>query len=195
MSLAAGSCVLINGLRTQAVYNGRYGVVCGATEGGRLTVRLQEGGHSINVKPDNLQKVCSGCRQVKDRLSACSRCKSAFFCGKDCMRAAWPEHKKECGKQPWLVNGPSLEQEIDDARLAFDRDDSDDAVAIRANEFLGRMRCLRRLETTPELWLPGRRPFGHSAACGRSRTDACTVTLGKKCWMASLMARARCGTC
>ena len=142
MSLAAGSCVLINGLRTQAVYNGRYGVVCGATEGGRLTVRLQEGGHSINVKPDNLQKVCSGCRQVKDRLSACSRCKSAFFCGKDCMRAAWPEHKKECGKQPWLVNGPSLEQEIDDARHAFDRDDSDDAVAIRANEFLGRMRVL-----------------------------------------------------
>lgn len=135
--------MLINGLRTQPVYNGKYGVVCDATEGGRLTVRVVEGGRSMNLKPENLEKVCSGCRQPKDRLIACSRCKSAFFCGKDCQKAAWPVHKKECGKRPWLFKDPSLGQEMADARRVFDRDaESDIGVGRRIEEFLGVMKAL-----------------------------------------------------
>jgi tetratricopeptide (TPR) repeat protein len=123
-----GSCVLISGLKTKPQHNGQYGVVEDSREAqgnGRLTVRLEAGGDSLRLKPANLEKVCSGCKGAGLKLSACSRCKSAFFCGKDCIKAAWPAHKKECGKQRWLVDAQkksaALEQEIAAAKRTFDR--------------------------------------------------------------------------
>ena len=35
-----------------------------------------------------------GCRVVGVRR--CSRCRKAVFCSHACLKAAWPEHKKEC---------------------------------------------------------------------------------------------------
>jgi hypothetical protein len=103
--LALGSCVLISALKAKPQYNWQYGVVEEAPQdSGRLTVRLEAGGSSLRLKPANLEKVCSGCKGAGLKLRACSRCKSAFSCGKDCIKAAWQVHKKGCGKQLWLVD-------------------------------------------------------------------------------------------
>lgn len=76
----------------------------------------------LSVHPFKTWQVCSGCKTAGVRLSACSRCKGAFFCSKDCLKAAWKIHKKDCGNQHWLVQSElTLEQEISAARLVFDR--------------------------------------------------------------------------
>ena len=46
---------------------------------------------------------CRGCLLPK-KVSACSRCKGAFYCGKVCQRNHWPEHKLAC---------PILAEDID----------------------------------------------------------------------------------
>ena len=52
-------------------------------------------------------------------------------------------HKKECGKQPWLVKDPSLGQEMAVARRVFVRNaESDIEVGRRIEEFLSRMKAL-----------------------------------------------------
>ena len=37
------------------------------------------------------------------KLSACSGCQTAIYCGRACQRAHWPEHKATC-KQTATVN-------------------------------------------------------------------------------------------
>ena len=39
-------------------------------------------------------KLCGLCGAYG--LQRCSRCKEAFYCGKDCQRRAWPSHKAAC---------------------------------------------------------------------------------------------------
>ena len=124
-ALGLGSCVLISALQAKPQHNGQHGVVEDVPDGsGRLIVRLEGTDTSLSLKPANLQKVCSGCKTPDVKLSACSRCKSAFFCGQGCLKANWPAHKKECGKQPWLGKAQSIaqqvEQEVADAMRAFD---------------------------------------------------------------------------
>jgi len=41
-----------------------------------------------------VKQQCAACK--KDRSSRCGSCKDIYFCGKDCMESAWPEHKKVC---------------------------------------------------------------------------------------------------
>lgn len=43
-------------------------------------------------------KSCGHCHKIHDKLSRCSRCHSAFYCSRDCQRAAWKVHKQVCGK-------------------------------------------------------------------------------------------------
>ena len=41
------------------------------------------------------QRICAACGQ-KDAPARCSRCLSCWFCGPECQRSAWPEHKLKC---------------------------------------------------------------------------------------------------
>jgi len=40
---------------------------------------------------------CDHCGQTIQRLRRCAACRRAFFCGRDCQRAAWPRHREVCG--------------------------------------------------------------------------------------------------
>lgn len=45
------------------------------------------------------QRICAACGQ-KDAPARCSRCLSCWFCGPECQRSAWPEHKLKCKSAP-----------------------------------------------------------------------------------------------
>lgn len=43
-----------------------------------------------------IMAICQECQQERQQTFACSRCRSARYCSKDCQRAAWPSHKQTC---------------------------------------------------------------------------------------------------
>lgn len=47
---------------------------------------------------DATQRICAFCGS-KDAPARCSRCLSSWFCGPECQRGAWPQHKLICAKQ------------------------------------------------------------------------------------------------
>ena len=42
---------------------------------------------------------CAGCGLEGPGMKKCSRCETAFFCSRTCLREAWPEHQKVCSKE------------------------------------------------------------------------------------------------
>ncbi len=42
---------------------------------------------------------CDQCGKANAK-SQCSRCKKAYYCGKECQKLAWKDHKKTCNKTP-----------------------------------------------------------------------------------------------
>ena len=38
---------------------------------------------------------CSGCGATR-KLKTCARCQVARFCGRECVKKAWAEHKPHC---------------------------------------------------------------------------------------------------
>ena len=44
------------------------------------------------------RRVCSSCGSsgATKKLSPCSRCRAAWYCGKECQLADWQSHKKGC---------------------------------------------------------------------------------------------------
>ncbi len=39
---------------------------------------------------------CAGCGKEAVGLRACARCRSVYYCSRECQAAAWPQHKREC---------------------------------------------------------------------------------------------------
>jgi len=50
---------------------------------------------------------CCGITDAETRLYTCTSCSMMRFCGRDCLRAAWPAHKAECRrlKAAWEERG------------------------------------------------------------------------------------------
>lgn len=40
--------------------------------------------------------MCETCKEVKEGMKVCSKCKSAYYCSYECQKKAWPEHKITC---------------------------------------------------------------------------------------------------
>jgi len=45
--------------------------------------------------PDVVKICCVGCGRTR-KLSTCSKCLTAKFCGAECVRRMWPVHKQSC---------------------------------------------------------------------------------------------------
>jgi hypothetical protein len=43
-----------------------------------------------------IDKCCSYCKKSDTKLKVCSRCKAVYYCSKECQKASWLNHKKEC---------------------------------------------------------------------------------------------------
>lgn len=46
----------------------------------------------------NSRSLCSGCRQLFEKVKKCGRCQIIFYCSSECQKAHWSEHKKICQK-------------------------------------------------------------------------------------------------
>lgn len=43
-------------------------------------------------------KVCNQCGKTDEKVKRCVKCHIASYCGVDCQKSAWPEHKKVCSE-------------------------------------------------------------------------------------------------
>ena len=43
-----------------------------------------------------MQDCAAGCGTWSDKLLQCSRCHMEFYCGRECQKRHWKQHKKEC---------------------------------------------------------------------------------------------------
>eukprot|EP00187_Rhodella_violacea_P010679 CAMPEP_0174893878 /NCGR_PEP_ID=MMETSP0167-20121228/8611_1 /TAXON_ID=38298 /ORGANISM="Rhodella maculata, Strain CCMP736" /LENGTH=170 /DNA_ID=CAMNT_0016132793 /DNA_START=360 /DNA_END=875 /DNA_ORIENTATION=+ len=57
-------------------------------------------------------EACSSCGRRGIVLSVCSRCKAAKYCGKDCQKQAWKEHKRLCTELANEFEGIQLARRI-----------------------------------------------------------------------------------
>lgn len=48
------------------------------------------------------EKWCLYCKK-KGVSKHCSRCRTIYFCSDQCQRAAWPVHKKHCGRNQFSI--------------------------------------------------------------------------------------------
>jgi len=43
-----------------------------------------------------IKRVCSACKMIVDGRLKCSLCRQALYCGQECQKAHWKEHKATC---------------------------------------------------------------------------------------------------
>ncbi|KAF9030311.1 hypothetical protein BDZ89DRAFT_672575 [Hymenopellis radicata] len=65
---------------------------------------LEEIESGIPLKPP--QTTCNACGKPAERL-ICNSCKFVFYCGTDCNKSDWPNHKAECKLSKRLLTDPA----------------------------------------------------------------------------------------
>lgn len=73
---------------------------------------------------------CSQCAKIstEDAMQKCSRCSRAFYCGRDCQVAAWPDHKKVCLRKSPVESAVALR--TSPLRIVFDAPSDKDRSLI-----------------------------------------------------------------
>lgn len=52
-----------------------------------------------NHKPHvNVMRKCAYCNKSDTKLLRCGRCKTTYYCSKECQKPHWKKHKKVCKK-------------------------------------------------------------------------------------------------
>lgn len=51
-----------------------------------------------------LNPLCSNCKDRKKPLMRCMRCQVVSYCSKECQKADWKRHKKECANENADIN-------------------------------------------------------------------------------------------
>ena len=63
---------------------------------GEDTVGKYVGGGEREVEPEAVAGRCGGCAARGLHFKRCSACRTVSYCGPECQRAAWKDHKVAC---------------------------------------------------------------------------------------------------
>ncbi len=108
-------------------------------------------------------RACAACGSAREGLLRCKRCSSAFYCGSECQRRHWPEHKLQC--RP-AGQDPATSDEIPVVLSAVDPPERPD-LAIPA--VMGRIPF--NIQTTGPLRAPAGVGGGQFVVKVQARTD------------------------
>eukprot|EP01006_Ploeotia_vitrea_P008003 TRINITY_DN18822_c0_g1_i1.p1 TRINITY_DN18822_c0_g1~~TRINITY_DN18822_c0_g1_i1.p1 ORF type:complete len:140 (+),score=31.84 TRINITY_DN18822_c0_g1_i1:274-693(+) len=51
---------------------------------------------------------CDACDKFCEKILRCEGCKAAHYCGRECQKADWKAHKKECKKMQQTTAGKNI---------------------------------------------------------------------------------------
>jgi len=51
--------------------------------------------HVFALRDDSILKACAGCGST-ERTKKCGRCEKAFYCGRECQKKDWKQHRSDC---------------------------------------------------------------------------------------------------
>jgi len=69
---------------------------------------------------------CAYCNGLEQNPSLCTRCRVTYYCGRECQRLDWSNHKKVCGKQQQAPAPQPTRPSVASPAAAADDDDDDD---------------------------------------------------------------------
>ena len=81
-----------------------------------------------NMSPASCNKCGSTRSSLGEALLSCARCKTTFYCGKECQKKDWSKHRLQCKK---IVPFPMGSTVVDARRMARDHPDTFDAPEDR----------------------------------------------------------------
>lgn len=53
---------------------------------------------SDTMSTTELAQVCAKCNNTEGELKKCTKCKSVLYCNRECQRAHWKKHKRQCSR-------------------------------------------------------------------------------------------------
>lgn len=85
--------------RVRIKSTGKTGISLGSLSGDRTgkaghVIFLEDGTHE-NVDRDDIDILCSVCQQ-EIATKRCAKCKGPWYCGRECQRKDWKQHRKQC---------------------------------------------------------------------------------------------------
>ena len=88
-----------------------------ASERGHAEARAALAG--LSCEREYVAACCMGCGASR-KLKTCAKCKVARFCGAECVRRLWAEHKPHCMR--WEAEARVVAEESSKRRRCFDHD-------------------------------------------------------------------------
>ena len=105
------------------------------------TQQIKAWGHSVRITilsilqetMENTEATtkCDNCKNIDSSLKRCAKCKSAAYCDRDCQKAHWKQHKKDCGR---LAGGKNSNGQSEETQPR--RSDAKPFTAIYHGNFL-----------------------------------------------------------
>lgn len=86
-------------LMTRAAISPLFSIAYLETVDKRLKTWKDQIANTTSSNSDHSKKICAACRKPEpknSKLLKCSRCKEVDYCGKDCQKKHWKDHKNVC---------------------------------------------------------------------------------------------------
>ena len=89
----------------------------------------------VTDSPSRPILVCGHCKQKKERLLTCTGCKSIKYCGSECQRADWRNHKSLCKEKKKKKEEKGAENGIPGMKSCYTLKEGDDISSVVENMF------------------------------------------------------------